>query len=315
MIRSLVFVFLCALSFASFAQDSGTSASKRRYLNQVFDATKFTGDIVFGEKMNDRGNKKEKLKLRIFEPAGDSERKRPLFLLTPGGGFVVTDETWMNEFAQEIAKAGYVVALNTYRLSSDINTPETYLNALAKAVEDQKSALAYLLKDAENENRFGIDPAAIFIGGHSAGAITSMHTAYLDADDPLEAQMADMFRKRNLLPDPKNPSPFKGVINLSGLLTNLSIIDRKDVPLLSLHGDGDTVINVDKDQNIFGAIAIHAYADIVETQNEIYVIKGALHNDTSISPICEECIPLIKRFMFNQLQKLSRPKNGTERMP
>jgi dienelactone hydrolase len=303
MFRSLVFVFLSALSVASLAQDNGTSAAKRRYLNQVFDATKFTGDIVFGEKMNDRGNKKEKLKLRVFEPAGDTERRRPLFLLTPGGGFVVTDETWMNEFAEQIAKAGYVVALNMYRLSTDINTPENYLNALAKAVEDQNAALAYLLKDAENENRFGIDPTAVFIGGHSAGAITSMHTAYLDADDPLEPKMAEMFRKRNLLRDAKTPSPFKGVINLSGLLTNLAIIDRKDAPLLTIHGDGDVVINVDKDQNIFGAIAINAYADIVETPNELYVIKGALHNDTSISAICEECIPLIKRFMFNQLQK------------
>ena len=303
MFRSLVFVLLSAFSFASLAQDSGTSPAKRRYLNQVFDATQFTGDIVFSEKMNDHGNKKEKLKLRIFEPAGDSERRRPLFLLTPGGGFVVTDETWMNEFAAEIAKAGYVVALNMYRLSSDINTPENYLNALAKAVEDQKAALAYLLKDAENENRFGIDPNTVFIGGHSAGAITSMHTAYLDAGDPLEAQMADMFRKRKLLPDPKTPSPLKGVINLSGLLTNLAIINRKDVPLLSIHGDGDVVINVNKDQNIFGAIAINSYADIVGTPNELYVIKGALHNDTSIAPVCEECIPLIKRFMFNQLQK------------
>lgn len=309
MFRSLVFVLLSAFSFASLAQDSGTSPAKRRYLNQVFDATKFTGDIVFGEKMNDRGNKKEKLKLRVFEPAGDAERRRPLFLLTPGGGFVVTDETWMNEFAAEIAKAGYVVALNMYRLSSDINTPENYLNALAKAVEDQKAALAYLLKDAQNENRFGIDPAAVFIGGHSAGAITSMHTAYLDAGDPLEAQMADMFRKRKLLPDPKNPSPLKGVINLSGLLTNLAIINRKDVPLLTLHGDGDAVIHVNKDENIFGAMAIHAYADIVETPSELYVIKGALHNDTSIAPVCEECIPLIKRFMFNQLQNTSRSSN------
>ena len=310
MFRSLVFLFLSALSAVSFAQDSGTSTVNRRYLNQVFTDTKFTGDIVYGEKKNDRGNRQEKLKLRIFEPAGDTERRRPLFLLTPGGGFVVTDESWMNEYAAEIAKAGYVVALNTYRLSSDISTPQNYLNALAKAVEDQKAALTYLIKDAENENRFGIDPTAVFIGGHSAGAISSMHTAYLDAGDPLEAQMAEMFRKRKLLPDPKTPSPLKGVINLSGLLTNLAIINRKDVPLLTLHGDGDAVIHVDKDENIFGAIAINAYADIVKTPNEIYVIKGALHNDTSISAICEECIPLIKRFMFNQLQNTSPPKKA-----
>lgn len=298
----LLFTLLCSLSFA---QD-GSSPENRRYLNPIFDSVKFTEGIVYGEKPNDQNGQeaeKEVLKLRVFEPANDSNQRRPLVLIIPGGGFVVTGETWMNEFAEKLAKSGYVVALNNYRLSDNTDTPEAYFNALAKAVGDQRDAITYLINDAEKENRFGIDPSKIFIGGHSAGAITSMHTAYMDSNDALLPLMRDIFDEHKLLIDPESKIALKGVISLSGLLSNLAIMGRNDVPLLSLHGDADSVINVKSDENIFGAIAIHQYADIVGTENELHVIKGALHNDTSISPLCEECIPLIKRFMFNQLHK------------
>src|SRR5690606_12989119 len=114
-------------------------------------------------------------------PKGDSLAARPLFLLTPGGGFVVTGDDWMNDVAEEMAKAGYVVALNKYRLSRNINSPAKYASALSKAMTDQVDALRFLIDDARNDNKFRIDPDKIFIGGHSAGAITSMHTAYLDS--------------------------------------------------------------------------------------------------------------------------------------
>lgn len=301
MIRPLLFALITVVHTTSFAQD-GSSPENRRYLNQVFDTVKFTGDIPFSTKVNDHGNREETLKLRVFEPADDSERRRPLLLMTPGGGFVASDDTWMNEFAEQIAKAGYVVALNSYRLSADINTPVNYFTALAKAVEDQRDAIAYFIKDAKNANRFGIDPNKVFISGHSAGAITSMHTAYVDSDDPIQPLMHDIFQKRGLLPEREKQPKLKGVINLSGLLSNLAIIDRNDTPLLSLHGDADSIVKITSDEHTFGSIPIHQYADIVGTENELHVIKGALHIDTSASSLCEECIPLIKRFMFDQLQ-------------
>lgn len=301
MIRPLLFALLAVTHTVTFAQDSA-SPENRRYLNPVFETVKFTGDIVYGKKLNDHGKQQETLKLRVFEPDGDSERLRPLLLITPGGGFVATNDTWMNDFAEEIAKAGYVVALNSYRLSASIDTPVTYFTALAKAVEDQKAAISYLVEDAKNANRFGIDPTKIFISGHSAGAITSMHTAYVDIDDPLQPLMRDIFQKRKLLRERETQPALKGVINLSGLLSNLAIINRNDTPLLSLHGDADSVVTIASDENIFGSIPIHQYADIVGTKNELRVIKGALHNDTATPSLCEECIPLIKRFMFNQIQ-------------
>lgn len=303
MIRNLLLLMLAVTCAQVFAQDN-VSLENRRYLNPVIDAIKFTDNIVFAEKHNDLTGREEVLKLRVFEPADDTEQKRPLFLLTPGGGFVVNEDTWMNGFAEEIARSGYVVALNGYRLSDNINTPENYFNALAKAVADQRSALEYLVSNA---SRFGIDPERIFIGGHSAGAITSMNNAYLDSDDAILPLKRQIFEQQELLVKTEEKPKLLGVINLSGLLANMAIINRQDVPLFSLHGDVDSVVNVHMDENIFGSIAIHQYADIVGTDNELHIIKQALHNDTSIASLCEECIPLIKRFMFNQINQEPKP--------
>jgi hypothetical protein len=51
---------------------------------------------------------------------------------------------------------------------------------ILKAVYDAKAAVRYLRKDFENGDNYGIDTSAIFIGGYSAGAITSLHLSYID---------------------------------------------------------------------------------------------------------------------------------------
>ena len=301
-------MLLLALSMftsSTFAQRV-ESPQGRRYLNPLFDEVKMTENIVFAEKKNELTGKSEPLRLRVFEPVGDSDRGRALFLLTPGGGFVVNGDDWMNDVATEIAKAGYVVAINKYRLNDAIDTPDKFSRALAMAVADQRDALQYLIKDAAKANTFGIDPEKIFVGGHSAGAITSMHTAYLDGDDAIIDVMANAFEREFTLPAPAQMLPIKGVINLAGALPQLQIINRKDVALLSIHGDRDSVVTHDKDDVLFGSVAIHEYLDTVGTSGRLHIIEGAKHNDTALPYLCEECIPLMKRFMFNELAKLPK---------
>ena len=298
-------IVLMALSWAACAwAQSDESPSDRRYLNPVFTEVKLTENLVFAKKLNDLSGTEETLRLRVFEPAGDSERRRPLFLLTPGGGFVVNGDDWMNDVATEIAKAGYVVAINKYRLSKSIETPALYMQALAKAVADQRDALAYLVADAEGENRFGIDPERVFIGGHSAGAITSMHMAYLDRGDSLNEMLRAAMAAQFEVPAKQAEPAIKGVINLAGLVSDLQMINRQDIPLLSIHGADDAVVTPDRNAEVFGSKAIHEYLDLVGTDNTLYLIEGARHNDTALPYLCEECVPLMKRFMFNQLQTL-----------
>lgn len=298
--KIILAIGLLALGTGAGAQNN-ESPEQRRFLNPVFNQVNFTDNIVYATKHNDLNNQTEKLELRIFEPRDDNLPVRPLFLLTPGGGFVATGDEWMNDVAQEIAKAGFVVALNKYRLSRSIDTPENYFTALGKAVADQRDALQFLVDDARGKNQFRIDPDNIFVGGHSAGAITSLHTAYLNKEDAINPLSKTILLANDALLPSSNKIPIKGVINLSGWLTDLSIINRNDVPLLSIHGDEDAVVTSDRNDNLFGSIAIHEYASTVGTSSELSIIKGAKHNDTAKPFLCEECVPIMKRFMFNQV--------------
>jgi predicted dienelactone hydrolase len=303
----IVAVFLAAAGSPSQAEPAG-----RRYLNEVFADHVRTGGIVYAEALNDTSGQQERLPLRVFEPKDDTLARRPLLVLTPGGGFVAHGDDWMDGFAAQLARSGYVVALNRYRLSKEINSAESYGNALFKAFSDQKATIRYFVKDARGPNRFRIDPDNIFIGGHSAGGITSMHVAYIDASDKLEERMNAAMQARGGIEGDSSveqvPFRIRGVINLSGLVTDLDMIDAGQPPLLSIHGDKDTVVAIDTSPpGVHGSIPIHAHAQRIGLSSELYVIRGALHNDTADTLACPECVPLIRRFMFNILDATQPP--------
>ena len=277
----------------------------RRYLNEVFAEVTRAGDIVYQEDFNDASGKKEKLTLRVFEPKGDTAAKRPLILITPGGGFVKHDDHWMDDFAEPLARAGYVVALNRYRLANSIGSAEEFYKALANAYSDQRAAIRYLVKNAD---RFRIDPENIFIGGHSAGSITSLHVAYLDPSDALPEAMQRAIDARGGLKGKggeRDQFKIRGVINLSGLVGDLNIIDAKEPPLLSIHGDQDSVVKIDGSAGQYGSIPIDQRAQSVGIAHELYVIHGGLHNDTSLPVRCPECVPLVRRFVFNHMMPVA----------
>lgn len=303
-------MLLAALLGASMAQASDAERG-RRYLNEVFTDHIRTADLVFAENLNDATGKAEKLTMRVFEPKDDKASKRALFVLTPGGGFVRHEDDWMDDFGEQLARAGYVVAVHRYRLSQPIDSPAGYQQALFKAFSDQKAAIRYFIKDAAGANRFRIDPDNIFIGGHSAGGITSMTVGYLDAEDALPEVARNALRANGGMEGNSGnealPYKLRGVINLSGMLTDPAIIDRGEPPLLSLHGDLDQAVPLGRDGERHGSAPIHTHADTVGLENQLYVIHGAEHNDTADSQLCPECIPLIKRFMFNQLAPRTPP--------
>jgi poly(3-hydroxybutyrate) depolymerase len=306
--RTGLWVLLSAVFIAG--QASAQSPPSRRYLNEVFTDTVRTADIVYAEATNTATDKVERLRLRVYEPKGDTTAKRPLFVLTPGGGFVAHDDHWMDEMAAALARSGFVVALNRYRLARDINSAERYLDALFQAVSDQKATIRYFLADARNANRFRIDPQSIFIGGHSAGAISSMHVAYVDPSDELDPRMATALKAHGGIAgengDPELSFRIRGVVNLSGLVTDLGIIDQGEPPLLSIHGDKDTVVAIGTaPPGLFGSSPIQERAAQVGLVSELNIIRGALHNDTADPATCPECVPLIRRFLFNQLNATS----------
>lgn len=306
---SLTLAALCAGLLGSPAsQAQEDRAAPRRYLNTVFPDYVRHGDIVFAENLNNLDGKVEKLTLRVFEPKGDTATKRPLVVLTPGGGFVQTGATWMDDFGEELARAGYVVAINRYRLSRDINSPEKFYDALFKATSDQKAAIRFLLKDAAGPNRFRIDADNIFIGGHSAGSITSMYTAYLDARNKLpDAAVASLQKNGGLDGNSGNETikfKLRGVINLSGAVFDIDMLDAGEPALLHIHGDKDDVVPLGSNAaGLHGSATLHTRAQSKGLKSQMEVIAGGDHIDPADPKRCPECIPLMKRFMFTTMQQ------------
>lgn len=293
----------CLLALAAGAGQAGEP--DRRYFNEVFEKHVRTAGVVYAEHLNDTTGRREKLTMRVFEPAGDTADRRPLLILTPGGAFMQHEEHWMDEYGEQIARAGYVVAVNRFRLSDSVATHEKYLDALFKAFADQKAVIRYFAEDAKAANRFRVDPHNIFVGGHSAGAITALHVAYLDPADRIDGAMAGAMKAHGGLDGGLEAGGYtlRGVVNLSGMVTDPEIVDKGGPALLSIHGDRDTVVPAGTGGDMHGSIPVNQRAESQGLDSTLYLLKGALHNDPADPRLCPECIPLVRRFMFNNIKR------------
>jgi len=150
-----------------------------RYLDPVFDDVEVTRDVVYRETVDYRGNQVD-LALDIYRPAGDTATARPVIVWLYGGWFAFGDkrDDYIEQFATESARRGYVGVAVNYRVRPDLDITdlgEIYL-AMVDAHDDAVAAVQWLQAHA---GEYGIDPDAIAASGWSAGAVTSLNLAYM----------------------------------------------------------------------------------------------------------------------------------------
>jgi acetyl esterase/lipase len=189
----------------------------------------------------------------IYQPIGDVLSKRPLILLAHGGAFIGGDKADMQVYCEAYAKKGFVTASVQYRLMTGWPSKESFYNALIEAVSDMKAAYRFFKSDAANANLYRVDTTKIFIGGYSAGAITALHTAYLDEGDYIDSLASRLLIKNGGINgntgDAENRShstkDIFGVLNFSGALAKSGLLDSGEPMLMSYHGDMDNVVPID----------------------------------------------------------------------
>jgi len=213
--KKLVCSLLSLIVLASFsyvrAEEKGV-----RYLMEVFPDVSVQKDVVFGQ-VKDRSGKMLDLTMDIFQPKNDTLIKRPLVVWIHGGGFVSGSKENMLSRCDGFAKLGYVAVTINYRLSRTLTgVIET---AVSDAVADSQLAIDFLRTHALE---YGIDVDQIFVGGSSAGGITSLHLAYEN----------NGWNKQGIL----------GVVDLWGALFDLSCVDPTDPPVIIIHGEQDNVV-------------------------------------------------------------------------
>ena len=103
-----------------------------------------------------------KQRLDLYLPEGEVSNA-PVFLFLHGGGFREGDRAHYGSVAEPFVKAGVITAVSSYRLTgSGAHYPDQ--------PDDVKSAVKWLY---ENVGEYGGNPEALYVGGHSAGAILS----------------------------------------------------------------------------------------------------------------------------------------------
>ena len=292
----LLFVFLSSFVF-------GQTCADGRFTQALFPSLNEYKGIAFGKNKQATAtdpDAEQTLLLDIFEPIGDTAQKRPLLIFAFGGAFITgsRDEDDIVSVCRRFARLGYVTASIDYRTSPQIIFSPTDRNlylAVLKASHDMRAAIRFFRKNAaENGNTWKVDTSLIFAGGISAGAITALHTAYLDDLAELPADIlndtTDLGGLEGLSGNPNYSSSVKGVINLCGALGDTLWLNSGDVPVVSVHGTEDEVVPYGSagitifngNTQVDGSASIDLRAESVGVQHAFYSFEGAGH--TPFSP-------------------------------
>ena len=236
-----------------------------KYQSDAF-TTVEVSTVKFGQAIDGQGNNQE-LFMDIYQPAGDTSSMRPLLLFTYGGSFITgtrkSDE--LIYFATEMAKKGYVCATYDYRLGTigDLVQVEGLVKTVFRAVQDGKAAVRFFREDADTDNEYRINPATIIAGGTSAGAILSLHLAYVESADQLPAQWQTWLNEVGGLEgnsgSPGYCSKSNGAFSFSGGLADTSWIKETSVPVYSVHSTQDGVVLYNYGRPIGGNAPVELY--------------------------------------------------------
>lgn len=309
----------CYISFSFVTESRGLLTKNEvkplviseRYFNEVFDD--FTVETLIYGKNTTQAGKEIELQLDVYQPKADTLKKRPLFIFTHGGGFTKGSRETIKGIGwlQSMAKSGFVVATISYRL---LDVPQTNISmpiAILNAVEDQRAAIRYFKKEAA---LFKIDTDEIFIGGYSAGAITSLHTAYMNSMEkvntfllPLSGYINSHGGIEGNSGNPGFSSSVKGVVNIAGAIVTENLIDKTSLEsLYSLHGKEDKVVSKDNGNGMQGSQIIHTKAKQLGVHSILKIKENTGHD---ILYPCNTCRKDIQLFLAEQVSKKRRNKN------
>lgn len=210
----------------------------------------------------------DSLWIDIYTPIGDKNTKRPVMLFIHGGGFSGGNYKDVTAQAKAFAQRGFIAATASYRLgffrpvlpnqypwALDKSEPE---RAAYRAMQDVKGAVRFL------KGRAGTDSSDVnefFIGGFSAGAITSLNVALVQTDtykpgssgaisavtsSGTTYQRPDLGGVQGSLNINGTDSKIKGVLNYYGGVWDTLVLEagssHGNPAIFSYHQTGDPVV-------------------------------------------------------------------------
>lgn len=314
------------------------SCTNQRYRTDIFTANTQTNvatyatatAVMYPPYISETSTYSQNLKFDLYTPDGDTCTKRPLVIVAFGGAFLVGTKSQIElvAFCKALARKGYVAAAIDYRLGYNILNESTAIRAVYRAGQDVRAAVRYF---KEHASTYGIDTNYIFAGGNSAGAVASIHTAYLtDAERAASPLLIPTYTvDQPLLPDwpdlgcidcsgnnyVHNGAP-KAVVNLWGAIGDTLFMDAGEAAIVSFHGTNDNIVNIGAGVPfgatgffpvLYGSQPISERAANIPLAFEFYPFEGQGHelwtNPTNADFINEKTA----LFLYHHLLKPTKP--------
>lgn len=266
-----------------------------RYLKQVFSQVTVKKNIVYATKLQSDGRPIH-LRYDVYQPKGDTLSARPVMLLIHGGAYLkLLDQNSPDIvlMCNHFAKLGYVAVSLDYRQEPNplaLLSEEKMVKAVGRALIDTKDAVDHFIATYQNGNPYKIDTSRAFIGGVSAGAVSTLFITYLDSLAMLPPNYQQWIIESNgieadsLLKNKFNLVKPKAAISISGAVSDLSWIANNGIDLFLNHGSADEIVpyNFGKPFNIptlpllYGGKAIFPIAQSkgIRTQFEDWIGRG-----------------------------------------
>ena len=310
-------LLLVVLTATVFSQ---SECDGERYMSDLFPDIQITSNIEYGENITEDilgFEYTQTLYLDVYEPEGDNVNERPLIIFMFGGAFVSGSKNSpvMQELCTRYAKMGYVASAIDYRLTPTLiwnGSEENAYKAVLKAIHDLKAAIRYFRMNDSLYDDFGVDTSRIYTGGSSAGAIASVNTAYLNEESEIPELVIDFVNEsgglEGLSGNPGFDSHFYGIVNLCGAVGDTNWIEFNDIPIVSVHGDEDTVVPYADDLvtlfginlQVYGSYSIHQTMIDLGNQSALYTFEGEDHTPYAYSDAyMDVTIDFTKEYMYD----------------
>lgn len=262
------------LSLFGLAIGASLATGQERYLDEIFTDVTVETDVQFGENYYFIPDPTQPyvapLPMDTYEGDGDTETGRAAVVVLHTGNFLPkyfngsasgnNKDSSIVEVATQFAKRGYFVAAPNYRLGWDpLNSSAdvrrgTLLNAVYRAINDAKSCVRYLKKEAGN---LGIDPDKIVLYGEGSGGYVALAYNALDQMSELEIEKfvdanGNLYLDTaivgkidgsggalNVFNHPDQDAEIMFAVNAGGALGDSSWYEPGEAPVISFHCPDD----------------------------------------------------------------------------
>ena len=295
LLRILAACCLLAAPGLASAQLAPIDTTGGRFYQPVFANVTVTSGVPYAAVTSYAGAA-QSLTMDIYQPAGDTVKRRPLIIFAHQGGFLIGSKTdaYMVAVCTRMARLGYVTASIDYRLGfplTGLAAPADTVGvaqAAIRAMQDMRAAVRFFRNDAATAKAYRVYSNYIVVGGSSAGAFAALETGYLDkaSEVPTYVGLAALGGIEGSGGNAGYSSAVAAVLNLSGATQSPSIIEAGNAPLCSVHGTADVTVpylqgriggGLIPPKYVYGSGRLNPRATALGIRNTLRTLTGAGH--------------------------------------